>query len=234
VIKFGINNYPLLVGFVTQECAVYLFSSYYYFSKHMSELSMSISEKEMRIADVAKTIGAEVDPKIEEVRLVEEIKRLRFDTHSHDIPVINMNAITGEDLRDKPLERAQALYRKMVVQAEHDLRSALGIREIARFSGRTSREIPKLETDESGVPTTDSLSARVEVFRQEAGDLVREVEEGGVQLPGYDDRTGEKIPKDSLSMLKAAEYALEMRDLKEDLEKGFEVLDQLKSKRSGI
>lgn len=175
-------------------------------------------------------------PDMERTRHVEqlrrEVNRLKFDTSSQEIPERNFDPSTGEDLRSDELKRLQSIRDSMAGVAERDMGAALGVREDAKFSKYTGAPIPEKQLDERGIPSVDSLQARVGTFRGDVQTLVERAKASGVAVPRFDSRTGEAIPQDSLRALQEVNRRQvpqdEMTQLHEELDMGLKALAEMK------
>lgn len=162
-----------------------------------------------------------------------ENHRLQFDVAS-PLPVHNFDMVTGKDLRTDELWRLEYDNKRLVNQAEKDLRRALGIEVNWRYSEHTGATIPPLEVDERGESTISSQRARIAVFRQDAGHLVEQARQKGVTISLFDSQTGESIPQDSLRALRETTRRQEDDEDLKDVELGLEALRIMKAAKGKL
>jgi hypothetical protein len=126
-------------------------------------------------------------------QLKSEIARLRFDVPLGKIPEIRTDPATGEDLSSNE-ERMLWIQRDVMLRrAEAAMENELGY-------GVSS--LPNERYGEDGEITSESLQARLDVFRKEVGSRVDKARMNGEMIFNFEPHTGEKIPQDSLKILR--------------------------------
>jgi hypothetical protein len=170
-----------------------------------------------------------------EPTLADQIERLQFDTVNSEIPTMNFDPETGDDLREQPEVQTEKRWSIMLVRAEGDLRKALDIREETKFSKYIGSAIPERVVADSGSVTEQSLQERVTVFREDIAYLVEKARAKGLRIPSFNPENGTPIPQDSLVAFEAMKLAeskanpqSELSVLDEDVQIGFQSLETMK------